>query len=286
MSEQHYEAMAVADERPARACPLCKGRFEVDPTASSTACPHCKASLRFGRCPKCAVTVPLSGEWSRWKCLRCGKKHKFDKTAAPAGEIRVLPKGRRLLDKCTPRLRQLLVDTLGSDEEIDFALWTSTAGGTTQALIACPTRFIIGKAGTVAGATLGGLVTSFRYEDVTAIEVRKGPMNGWIEILTPAYQGAPTAHFWSDDEKSDPYKRPNCLPAPWKSIEQMTPYVQQLRDRAAAARTQTQVSAPVQPSTHPPADLPAQLASLAQMHSAGALSDAEFAAAKARLLAT
>lgn len=47
----------------------------------------------------------------------------------------------------------------------------------------------------------------------------------------------------------------------------------------------TQVPAPVQPSTHPPADLPAQLASLAQMHSAGALSDAEFAAAKARLLA-
>jgi hypothetical protein len=62
----------------------------------------------------------------------------------------------------------------------------------------------------------------------------------------------------------------------------MAPYVQKVRDRVGVARTQTYSPPPAQPQ----ADLSAQLASLAQLHSAGALSDAEFAAAKARLLGT
>jgi hypothetical protein len=52
----------------------------------------------------------------------------------------------------------------------------------------------------------------------------------------------------------------------------------------AGADDQTSTGAPLQPPAPAPADTTAQLAQLAQLHTSGALSDAEFTLAKSKLL--
>jgi hypothetical protein len=52
----------------------------------------------------------------------------------------------------------------------------------------------------------------------------------------------------------------------------------------AGVDDRTSVGVPQRPAAPAPDDTPAQLAQLAQLHTSGALSDAEFASAKSKLL--
>jgi predicted RNA-binding Zn-ribbon protein involved in translation (DUF1610 family) len=274
----------LPDDVPRFVCPSCKAGFGTSPETSFCNCPRCAEGLVFVECPSCHTKLPILTKWARWRCLRCGssRKYRHEDTRASAGplDVRSGPNGRGLLAPMHRRLNKSFLANLRADEDIDFAIWASSVGGVTQALLATPTRALIGKVGPVAGATLGALVTSFRYTDISSIEVRQGPINGWIEILTPAYQGALQPHFWSDNELNDPFKRPNCLPAPRRSLSKMMPYVDQLRERSVGRMDSS--SLPAAPTRGH--DLAAQLAQLAALREAGALSDAEFASAKQRLL--
>ena len=38
-------------------------------------CPHCRAAVRFVRCPRCSMVVVADLAWSTWRCLTCGQHH-------------------------------------------------------------------------------------------------------------------------------------------------------------------------------------------------------------------
>jgi len=247
-------------------CPKCKKRFTVPPETERSMCPLCSQEVRFLECPSC------KGKYKAKDTFACAK------VAKTPGAL-----GRNLLASLNKRLSRLLTENLVPNEPVEFAIWANTIASATQALIACPSRVLIGKVGAMAGAPLGGLVTTFRYEDIMAIEVRSGPLNGWIEILTPAYQGLGSrVHYWSSNERNDPYKLPNCLPAPGKGIQTFMPYVERLRVRVAESRATNAISR--RPQGVVSTDLASQLADLARLRDQGVLSEDEFATAKARVL--
>lgn len=262
-------------------CPKCKARVIPHPEVSEVDCPACSTHFYFIACPKCAKVYSAPRDMKIAKCQSCSTQFGVKDAISPAG----VPStngglGRSLLDKAHPRLKKSLLDTLSESEPIEFALY---AGGFTKAnqmLVATPTRIIIGKIGPTAGVTLGALVTSYNYESIVSIETRTGPVNGWLEILSAANQATLNPHFWSNSELNDPFKRPNCLPAPNKSLKTFAPYIKRIRERVDAAKK-------IQPSTTQAiqsGDVAEQIKKLSDLKVAGVLSDQEFAQAKSRLL--
>lgn len=156
--------------------------------------------------------------------------------------------------------------------------------------------------GFMAGTAFGSRSTTFYYHDINAIEFNKQVLGSVLEVLTASYQGTANHDFWRGSTRSrnansgDPYTLSNTLPCSNGEYTRARAEMSELRQRIAAAKRgnvpPTMPSIPPVPPALPSTaataassdDLVSRLAKLAELRDAGVLTDAEFAAAKARLL--
>ncbi|HZT15018.1 MAG TPA: SHOCT domain-containing protein [Gaiellaceae bacterium] len=169
------------------------------------------------------------------------------------------------------RLRRELDRNMQPGEEVRFCL----RGDLGHALVCVDDRLLILKGGFHAGTTFGAMAATIYYEDVTGIQLRMHLVSGWIEISSPSFQGRErkhTRHPRSSDR--DVYKLPNCVPINRRHVEAYRAPLAELRRLVAAAKRR-----------HPHAGVVTELERLAALRQDGLLDEAEFAAAKARILA-
>ncbi len=77
-------------------------------------------------------------------------------------------------------------------------------GASGQSLIAFGDRLVIIKTGLMAGASFGGKVTVFPYQDIVSIEENSGMVTAVIEVLTAAHSGERDKSYWSQKRATDP----------------------------------------------------------------------------------
>lgn len=155
------------------------------------------------------------------------------------------------------------------------------AGGV---LAAFKDRCIIVKKGALtgwmSGATGGGRTAVFNYANLTAIEVNTGWTSATVEILTESHDAGRAKDYWHIGGRGggnqDAWKMPNVLAMGKKEYEQARKQFDWIRDKAAEARRTVVVANPVQPQ----ADMADQIRKLVELRDSGALTEAEFAAAK------
>jgi hypothetical protein len=181
---------------------------------------------------------------------------------------------------------------LGRGEPVLFSL----VGIFKEALVACADRCVIIKTGFMTGNTFGARSTSFQYADIQAIQTRAGLTGmGYLEIVTAGFPSMERS-YWADGRahpsgrrpqglspsvNADAKHAPNCVSANKRLLASWQPYLAQLEQLIRDAH-----STPSYRGQQPSAglDIAAQIGQLLGMHQAGALTDMEFAAAKARLL--
>lgn len=171
--------------------------------------------------------------------------------------------------------------------------WLIISAGTAGLLAAFEDRLVIIKTGfgasLMAGAFGGERSATFHFTDITGIEYNSGLVTGVLEVLTPSYNGTANRDYWRgtlasrNADSNDPWTLSNCLPLGKVEYNNCLRDIQELKARIGRAK-QPQPTTAAAPA--PVSDgLTHQLAQLADLHSAGALTDEEFTAAKARLLA-
>lgn len=163
-------------------------------------------------------------------------------------------------------------------------------------LAAFDDRLVLIKTGLVTSATAGSLggerTATFDFHHVTGLEYNSGLLQGVLEILTPSYNGTANRDYWRGTGRSrnadsnDPFTLSNTLPLDKATYRQALPHLNDLRERIAASRTRpTAVTVSLQPERPSSGvGLAEEISRLKQLHDDGALSDEEFAAAKAHLL--
>lgn len=175
-------------------------------------------------------------------------------------------------DKLKNKVKHALAENVSRDETVRVIIH----GANGQAIIGTDTRAFVCKPGFLAGATLGAEVTSWSYQNITGVQVHKGMLTGSVVIQAPGQSGKKTS-YWGQ-KNDDPYKAPNAIPVAgdWNDAKAGVALLRQLVD---AVHTPAPSPERASPST---AD---ELRKLAELRSDGILSEEEFQAAKARLLA-
>jgi hypothetical protein len=154
--------------------------------------------------------------------------------------------------------------------------------GTFKQILACfADRCVVVKPGFMAGATFGGMVTTFDYREITGIQVQTKMNTGYIEILTSSFQANTSKSYWSQGKSDSPDRLPNCIPIFRRDQEAQADKIQRLRDLVTEAKA---VPAAKASPASPNDDLVSQLERLTALRSAGALSDSDFELAKSKLL--
>lgn len=195
-----------------------------------------------------------------------------------------------LLNRLSSKEEQILASHCPQDERPWLVINPGSGAGY---LAAFGKELVIAKTSFAAGlgaGTLGGRrVTHFPYKQITGIEYNAGMLTGVLEILTPSYQGSANKDYWkglgkgTNTDSNDPFKLSNTLPLGKAQFAVVAPAIQQLRERVASAHeVQVVVQAPVAVA---PASMADELRKLAELRDQGILTDEEFSAAKARLLA-
>jgi len=167
------------------------------------------------------------------------------------------------------------------------------SGGFAGVLAAFDARLVIIKTGAVTGwmaGSLGGERSAvFHYADITGIEYNSQFMTGVLEILTASYHGSANKDYWRgvtrprNADSNDPFTLSNTLPLNKADYNACLAEINELKARIRASKQiKVEVVAPQAASESD--GLAEQLERLARLRDAGALSDVEFAAAKARLL--
>jgi Short C-terminal domain len=189
------------------------------------------------------------------------------------GELMGAPVGNDL-SVLRAKERALAEQNIAPGESVRFCL----VGTGNQGFVALDDRLLIVKTGFMAGTSFGGRATSFRYADIAGVQVNTGLVKGTIEVHTAAMGATKASDFWSNDENKDPWKLPNCIPIEKKNLSDYQPYLEDLRLLIQAARSG-------RPGGNGDgSDLASRLAKLQELRASGALTDEEFAAAKARVL--
>jgi hypothetical protein len=148
-------------------------------------------------------------------------------------------------------------------------------GGADQALILTEHRALIIKIGFMAGQTFGGKVTSFEYRNITSVEVRISLMAGSFEISAGGVQGAERS-YWKSESPNSAWRAPNTIPINRSEFPKFQLAANAIRERIALAATAVK---------SPGSDVPDQLRRLAELRDQGILTNEEFQAKKAELLA-
>jgi len=138
-----------------------------------------------------------------------------------------------------------------------------------QALVVLNNRVLIIKAGIGGGVwALGARCKSFSYEDISSIDLQVSTYGGHLQItgagIVESQQGMAVSE--------------NAVVFQKEYKEEMKAACALIRERVEMARRNKSLAVPSTP------DLASQVQKLAELHSAGALTDEEFSAAKQKLL--
>ena len=181
--------------------------------------------------------------------------------------------GREIL---SPRVAREVSGHVSDEERVLFCL----RGSLSHSLVALENRLLIVKPGFHAGTTFGSLVTTFYYQDVTAIQVHTFLLTGWIEVSSPSFQGRERKRNRQPRSSDrDVYKLPNCIPISKRRAHAYQPALAQLRERIEFCKRYGRVA-----SEPPP--LLGSLERIADLRRAGALTEPEYDRLKLVLLET
>jgi hypothetical protein len=196
-----------------------------------------------------------------------------EEAAAPRRDRKAVVGGPEIL---TPRVLREVEAHVAQEERVLFCL----RGSLSHSLVALENRLLIVKPGFHAGTTFGSLVTTFYYQDVTAIQLHTFLLTGWIEVSSPSFQGRERKRNRQPRSSDrDVYKLPNCIPISKRHVRTYQPALAQLRARIEFCKRYGRVA-----SDPPP--LLGSLERIADLRRAGALTDAEYDRLKQVLLET
>jgi hypothetical protein len=150
-----------------------------------------------------------------------------------------------------------------------------------QAVVATDHKVLVVKTEMMAGQTFGGKATSFDYRNLVGVEVRTGWALGEFEIIAAAH--APRRSRVKD--RVDVKESPSGLVFNRQDARYFDAMAAKIREMTGAAHA---AGTAVRPQTAPPAtapSIPDQIRALAELHAVGILTDDEFTAKKAELLA-
>jgi hypothetical protein len=174
------------------------------------------------------------------------------------------------------KANEVLDQNLGPEETIEAIV----TGPSNQAVIGTDRRVFIYKKGFMAGATFGSELTSWDYRNLAGIQIHTGMMSGAVVVQAPGQSGV-RPNIWKNTD-SDPYKAPNAIPInrPWDQAKAGVARLRQLIDLAHPP-----ARAPATSADGPATSVADELRKLADLRDSGALSEDEFSALKAKLLA-
>jgi hypothetical protein len=154
-------------------------------------------------------------------------------------------------------------------------------GSSGQAVVATDHKVLVVKTGLMAGQTFGGKATSFDYRTIVGVEVRTGWSVGEFEIIAAALS-APQRNRVKD--KVNIKEGPNGVVFVKANVRHFEALAAKIREMTGAMHGAGTAVRP-QAAAPPEASIPDQIRSLSELHAAGILTDDEFAAKKAELLA-
>ena len=176
-----------------------------------------------------------------------------------------------MIEPIPDRLERTLRQTLASGERVHIQL----RGAFTEALICTDTRVIILKGGWMTGQLFGTDTFQCPYANIAGAEVKFHLLTGYFELSAGGMQNTPKS-FWRTDNKVRAANAPNCVSI--SGADQANKF------RQACAFIMARLAGGRQPYAAAD-DAVATLERLAKLRDRGVLSEAEFRAMKARLLA-
>jgi hypothetical protein len=154
-------------------------------------------------------------------------------------------------------------------------------GQSRQAVVATDHKVIVIKTGTMAGQMFGSKATSFDYRTIVGVEVRTGWSQCEFEIIAAALR-APQGNRARD--RTIIRESPNGVVFVKGNVRHFEALAAKIREMTGAMHGAGTAVAP-QAAPPPETSIPDQIRSLSELHAAGILTDDEFAAKKAELLA-
>ena len=151
-----------------------------------------------------------------------------------------------------------------------------------QAVVATDHKVLVVKTGLMAGQTFGGKATSFDYRTLVGVEVRTGWTQGEFEIIAAALS-APQRNRTKD--KVNIAESPNGVVFAKQLARHFDAMAAKVREMTGVAHGAGTAVRPQPTSAASEPSIPEQIKALADLHAAGILTDDEFAAKKAELLA-
>jgi len=179
------------------------------------------------------------------------------------------------ISRMKPKVRESLLANLRGDEVVRVVV----AGSSGQVVAGTDSRVFILKPGFVAGASFGVETVSWSYRQITGIQLHQGMKTGALIIQAPGQPGVSTS-YWKESD-SDPFKAPNAIPiaGDWTAIRRAVTILQDLIDQAQTPASEQCASPPTSGTS-----IASEIKQLAELRAAGALTEKEFTAAKARLI--
>lgn len=181
-----------------------------------------------------------------------------------------------LLTEIPNALQKVLSANLGSDEQVLVRI----KGAFKEALVCTDRRVMIVKSGFMTGQMFGSDVFQVAYGGIASAEVKYRILSGYFEVSTGGMQNLPKS-YWSLDKNVRAENAPNCV---------------SLNSRSQAASFRNACSfimqriellrrAPVAPASGTgDVDIASALERLLRLKADGVLDQAEFDAAKRKLL--
>jgi hypothetical protein len=143
-----------------------------------------------------------------------------------------------------------------------------------QTIVATDHKVMVVKTGMMAGQTFGGKVTTFDYRNIAGVEERKGFAQGEFVLINPSMQATQGNRL---KDKQAVNQSPNGVVFSSVNVKHFDAFAAKIREQVANVTAPT--SAPA------PQSIADQIRQLADLHSAGVLTDDEFNSKKAELLA-
>jgi hypothetical protein len=172
-----------------------------------------------------------------------------------------------LVERLPGNLGRGLRDNVHEDEIVDAAVRTSAG----EAIVVTDRRVLIIRAGFVTGAgVFGARARSIPYSRIAAVDLRLGPLGGHLKLVTVGTPAPPdlTSFKLNNDD--------NAVTFGARRKDHMKRVATIVAGRVQAVRAVGDPDAPE--------DLAGRLVELVRAKDAGALTEAEFAQVKSRLL--
>ncbi len=167
--------------------------------------------------------------------------------------------------------------SLGRHLHPDEKVLGQVIGSFNQLLVATDRKVMIIKSGLMSGQTFGVKETSFDYRLIVGVEVKAGPLQGELQIISAGFTGSQGNR---NRDKVKMAEEPNGLVFGSSELKHFSVMANKIRETAGnlAAPTPTTVT------NEPKHTIPEQILALSELHKAGIISEDEFQNKKSELL--